>query len=347
MKNYSFICYNLLILIVVFVSSCSKEIINETQRLYVIDNSEFNIHADKTNALETTKGINKAIEHAKAEGYNVVKLTKGDYLIHCIGEGDWYPVNGIFVPTNMTLDLTDARLHVNPNQSPNYALIQIDHVENATVIGGHLIGDRALHDPSHTHGYGIQVIASDNVIIKDVKIEGMTGDGIIFTTYIYMDFYGRFPSKNVSVTGCDISDCGRQGIHVIQAKGIDISHNNIHDISGGNHQYGIDINPNDAWHSVVEDVRIHNNRFENCTNGSMRLWNGSQIEVYENHMENQGLFCVSPRQVHIHNNVLTGNGTIYIGDGSVDICAPTEGKYKNECLKITDLSVKTGEFLCH
>lgn len=345
MKKLIVLGYKLFMLIVL-LASCSKEIRDQTQTLYIIPNSEFGIHADKTNAPETTEGINKAIEYAKAEGYKAVKLTKGDYLIHCIGESDWYPVNGIFIPTNMTVDLSDARLHVEPNTSPHYALIQIDHVENATVIGGHLIGDRSTHTPNHIQGYGIQVIASNNVTIKDVKIEGMTGDGIIFTTYTYMNFYGKFPSKNVLVTGCDISDCARQGIHVIQAKGIEISNNNLHDISGGNHQYGIDINPNGAWQSVVDNVSIHNNRFENCNNGSMRIWNGTNIQVYDNHMENQGLFCVSPQQVHIHKNVLTGNGTIYIGNESVDVCAPTEGKYKNECLKVTNLSTQTGDFSC-
>lgn len=350
-KHKSFImarhCCEVLTLILLLFSSCTKETDADLEKVYIIRNNEFGIRADKTNAQATTDGINQAIDQAKAEGYNIVKLTDGDYLIHCVGETDWYPVNGIFVPTNMTLDLTDARLHVEPNNSKHYALIQIDHVENVTVIGGRLIGDRSQHDKSHVSGYGIQVIASGNVTIKDVKIEGMTGDGIIFTVYTYMHFYGRFPSKNIAVTGCDISDCGRQGIHVIHAKGVDISNNNFHDISGAVHQYAVDINPNSAWHSIAEDVKIHNNTFRNCTNGSMRLWNGNDIEVYENQIENLGIFCVSPQRVHIHKNVLTGNGTIYIGNGSVDICVPTEGQYKNECLKVTDLSTQTSDFSHH
>jgi len=340
--------YTILTIIFLLVISCTKESDDDsdTQKVYVINNTMFGIRADKTDAIATTNGINKAIEQAKAEGYNVIKLTKGDYLIHCVGENYFYPVNGIFVPTNITLDLTDARLYVEPNSSSHYALLQIDHVENATVIGGHIIGDRSQHDKSHISGYGIQVIASRNVAIKDVKIEGVTGDGIVFTTYIYMHFFGRFPSKNVSVTGCDISDCGRQGIHVIQARGVEIRNNNFHDILGSSSQYAIDINPNGAWQSIVDDVKIHNNTFENCTNGSMRLWNGNDIEVYENHMKNQGIFCVSPSEVYIHNNTLTDNGSIYIGDGSIDICVPTEGEYKNEYFKLTDLSTKTSNFSC-
>lgn len=338
--------YKLLLLMLLLFSACSKESDTDTEKVYIINNATFGIRSDKTDAVATTNGINKAIEQAKADGYNIIKLTEGDYLIHCTGETDWYPENGIFVPTNITLDLTGARLHVAPNNARHYALIQIDHVENATVIGGHIIGYREQYDKNHIAGYGIQVIASRNVTIKDVKIEGVTGDGIVFTTYIYMLFYGRFPSKNIKVTGCDISDCGRQGIHAIQTSGLEISDNKIHDILGGTNQYGIDINPNGAWQSVVEQVKIHNNTFENCTNGAMRLWNGNDIEVYENHMKNQGIFCVSPNGVYIHNNTLTDNGSIYIADGSIDICVPTEGEYKNDFFKLTDLSTKTANFSC-
>lgn len=340
------------VLLLLLLCSCSEkaDVFVDAERVYVINNSVFGIRADKTEATTTTDGINQAIEWAKAEGYNVVKLTKGDYLIHCIGETDWYPVNGIFVPTNMTLDLTDARLYVEPKASQHYALIQIDHVENVTVVGGHLIGDRDRHDSSHTAGYGIQVIASNNVTIKDVKIEGMTGNGIIFTMYTYMLFYGRFPSENVLVTGCDISDCGRHGIYAIQTSGLEIADNYFHDLLGYQHQYAIDINPNPAWQSVMEHVKIHNNTFRNCTAG-LRLYGGNDMEVCGNHFENLSIFALYCQRVRIWKNVLTESGSIYVSKSSEDrasedFCIPTEGENKNECARVTDNSIKTGDFSC-
>lgn len=340
------------LIVLLLLCACSKDtdVLTDEEKVYVIHNSTFGIRADKTEAVATTDGINRAIERAKAEGYQVVKLAKGDYLIHCIGETDWYPVNGIFVPTNMTLDLTDARLYVEPNTSRHYALIQIDHVENATVIGGHLIGDRDQHEDSHTAGYGIQVIASNNVTIKDVKIEGMTGHGIIFTMYTYMLFYGRFPSKNVLITGCDISDCGRHGVYAVQTSGLEIANNHFHDLTGYQHQYAIDINPNPEWKSVMENVKIHNNTFQDCTNG-MRLYGGNDMEVYDNHFENLSIFALYCQRVRIYRNLFTASGSIYVSKSSdtrasEDFCIPTEGADKNECSRITDYSTKTEHFTC-
>lgn len=353
MRYYS----KLLIIMCVLVSSCTKDEEQYTDRgivpekTFVIDNNAFGIKADKTEAKATTDGINKAIEKAKSEGYNTVKLNKGDYLIYCVNESDWYATDGIFIPTNMTLDLGEAKLYVEPNDAPHYALIQIDHVENVTVRGGHIIGDRAQHtNKNHALGYGIQVIASRNVKIENVKIESVTGSGIIFTTYVYISFHGKFPSKNVKVTGCDISDCGKHGIHAVENKGLEISNNKIYNIRGSLDQYAIDINPNSAWKSVMENVKINNNIIENCNNG-MRLWGGSDIEVYENHFENLNIFGIHCQRVQIYKNTLTDTGTIYISASSEnglseDYCIPTEGDKKNICYKITDNSTKTPNFTC-
>ena len=69
-------CCCFLLLALLFIVPCSKDTdaISGVDRVYVISNAEFGIRADKTNAKATTVGINKAIEQAKAEGYNVVEL---------------------------------------------------------------------------------------------------------------------------------------------------------------------------------------------------------------------------------------------------------------------------------
>jgi hypothetical protein len=78
----------------------------------------------------------------KAEGFEKIKLTKGEYLISSKGNDRWsYPKDGIFVPSNTSLDLSDATLTLEPNNNEIYNMIIVDHVENVTITGGHLIGE--------------------------------------------------------------------------------------------------------------------------------------------------------------------------------------------------------------
>ncbi|MDR1938183.1 MAG: hypothetical protein LBQ73_06780, partial [Tannerellaceae bacterium] len=101
------------------LAGCStSELINGDSgigdKVFVINNAEFGIRSDKTNARATTDGINRAIETAKEEGYNVVKFAPGDYLISC--ENPWWdlPRDGIFLCSKMTFDLGTARFFAEP-----------------------------------------------------------------------------------------------------------------------------------------------------------------------------------------------------------------------------------------
>ena len=108
MKNY---CK---LLIILFFVSCSKPVDENTgphaDEVFVINNAMFGISSDKTNARQTTDGINNAIKQAKAEGYTSVKLSPGNYLIRCTGATGYQDWDGIFMPNNITLDLAGVKL---------------------------------------------------------------------------------------------------------------------------------------------------------------------------------------------------------------------------------------------
>lgn len=347
-------CAKLLILICLIASSCSKDDDQDTfqEKIYVIDNNAFGIKSNKTEGKVTADGINKAIQKAKAEGYNTVKLTKGDYLIYCVNEGDFYATEGIFVPTGITLDLGEARLHAEPNNDPHYVVIQIDHAENAGVRNGYIIGDRAQHkDKSHNAGYGIQVIASWNVKIENVKIESVTGSGVICTMYNYLIFGGKLPSRNVKISGCDISDCGSHGIHAVENVNLEISNNKISNVVGGPiEQFGIDINPHGTWKSQMKNVKVYNNTIQNCKTGGIRLYGGSNIEVSGNYLANLGIRGIRCQGVKILKNTIGDIYTFPSTSDSVneDYCIPLDGDNKNDCdpAKIKDNSAKTANFTC-
>lgn len=337
--------------------SCVTEIVNTDgdsgvpEKVYVINNAQFGIRSDKTNARATNDGINAAIRKAKKEGYNVVKLTAGDYLIVPHPNG-YEHEDGIYVPSFMTLDLTDAKLYIEPNGYTEYTLIRLHLVENVTIVGGHLIGDKDEHDYTtiqHTHefGCGIQIISSRNITIKDMKIERMTGDAMI------MDFHMIWPtdhrlSRNIKVLNCEMSHCRRQGISICHARDVEVAYNKIHDIGGTSPGAGIDIEPGggENWHSTVDRVNIHHNEFYDIPSMGVCIVSGSttDIEVADNYFKDARVVIDWwTARIRVVRNTMTGNCGM-AARICTDVYMPIEGPNKNtvESTHVTNCSRLTG-----
>lgn len=149
--------------------------------VYNLELKKWNIHNDGTHSIETTKGLNNALQWAKTNGKTTFKVPSGTYLIAA--------GNRINMVSNMVLELDkNAILQKETNSLEIYDMIYMgSDVKNAIVRGGTLRGDRDTHDYSkkgrytggtHEWGYGINISGAENVIIENMKIEKMTGDGI-------------------------------------------------------------------------------------------------------------------------------------------------------------------------
>ena len=348
--------FYLVFFLMLAVYSCSSEHDGDSEYdVYVINNQEFGINPDRTNAVGTTDGINAAIFKAKADGYLRIKLTAGEYLIQCADNGRWVPpTGGIFVPSDITLDLTGAKIYLEPNDDEYYGVIQLDHVKNVTIIGGHLIGDRHQHlyvgESSHEFGFGVNMYSSENIILKDMTIEAMTGDAIHMGDYGFVKASEETLCKHIRITGCEFFDCRRQGVSVVHASDVEIDHNTIYNIHGTDPQFGIDIEPEVAYGRWVDDVKIHHNTIRNCV-GGISFHGGTDMEAYENQLDGICLIAVYSQRVHIYKNTVTSPGYISAGKGSVqrpcqDICIPITGELKNNCKTVVNGSIQTGNFSC-
>ena len=164
-------------------------------QVYNLDSTEmakWNIYNDGTHPYETTKGINQALIWAKDNGKTDVKVPSGTYLISKGVTGDNVN-NKVNLVSNVTLQLDqDATFKKETNGLEGYAVVYVGPgVQNATIEGGTLEGDRYTHDYSqkegswsagtHEWGYGINVAGGRNITIQGMTIKNMTGDGIITT----------------------------------------------------------------------------------------------------------------------------------------------------------------------
>jgi hypothetical protein len=282
---------------------------------YTIDNETFGISDSGSDARANTDGINAALQWASESGYNKVKLASGFYLVECRQLNRYgLPDDGILIPSDMTLDLGDAVLQLAPNSATCYNIIAFSAVSNAAVLNGTLIGDRDEHSytsgSSHEFGFGIGVNASSDILISGVKIQDTTGDGIILRGNGKSLSQGMIASSSVNVSYCDISNCRRNGISVVNAIDCVLSNNVIHDINGTAPQYGIDVEIEQDC--SADNLQIFENTIYGCVTGAICANNGSNYDIYSNTCIGNNILAVKSSDVSITGNTMQGNTCIRV-----------------------------------
>ena len=145
-------------------------------REYVLELERFGISNDGSNPVETSRGLNRALQHAKTSGANRIVFPKGVYLI---SETD--PV--VIDHQDTIIDLNGATLQINANGLPKYSVMEIvDGAQNVRVTNGTLRGDRDRHEfggkmKSHEWGHGLIVHGGRNLEIDHLRLTNVTGDG--------------------------------------------------------------------------------------------------------------------------------------------------------------------------
>ena len=351
---------HLLLVQFALLAGCTKDDGTVDERIFVIDNAAFGISANRTNARATTDGINAAIEKACDEGYNVVRFTPGEYLITCVSPEWAYPMDGIFLQSRMTFDLGEAKFYVEPNDASGYAVFQMDRRENVTIIGGEVIGDKHEHIyPSdatermqHQHGSGIYIYGCENILIKDMKIRAVTGDGIKVISYNYMYIYGMFMNDNVRITNCTFDDCGMRGVGIRHTENIEIDNcrftrfsNQINLIGTGG------IVTMDYTQIPIRNIKLHDNYFEDCGGGALSVTNAEDVEICDNYLENGHITIVICNRTKVYRNTVVTGAIAPLGDGggkfNHDLCIPTDGPNKNDA-KVSSpyVSINSQGFVC-
>ncbi len=161
--------------------------VQNVQKKVVIELAQFGIRNDGTRPVETTKGINQALQWASKQGHTVVSLPAGTYLIDKNSQ--------INMVSRMTLELNDkVVLQKEANSKEQYKLLHVPYdASDVALKGGVYRGDKNQHDYSrketphtpgtHESGYGIAVEGATNVTIDGVKAVDFTGDGLVLGGY--------------------------------------------------------------------------------------------------------------------------------------------------------------------
>ena len=250
---------------------------------------------------DDTAAIQAAIDSLPATG-GTVFVPAGHYMINA--------TNGIKLHSHTRLKMdTMATLEVIPTSANRYMLIQIYNATDVRVVGGNLVGERYRHmGTSGEWGYGINVTASTNVVLKDVKISNFWGDGIWIGAKDVNKVHVR--SDYVTVNGVVSSNNRRQGLSIGPAQHVYIVNSTFQNTNGTLPEAGIDIEP--MTEGLTNTIRLENNTFAgNNGNGIEMHANISDIAIVGNTMKGNrgfGVLGVSAVGITVSGNTMTENG---------------------------------------
>lgn len=229
---------------------------------------------DDTKAIQDAMDANYtayAPDGTKMTAYYPVYIPAGTYLIDGKYSGFTDPhMGGIKLHSGQRVYMdADCVIQVKTNDGAFYNAFSVYQCENVEIHGGKIIGERQTHTNTATsvQGYGIDIIASDNVLIDNVDISDMRGDAIVVNG-IYVTVDGKTVcqseySNRITIQNCHLHDCARQGISMLAGNNVTISNNTIHDIWGNAPKGGIDIEPLDDCDDV-HDIIVENCRIYDC-----------------------------------------------------------------------------------
>jgi hypothetical protein len=353
----------LIIVPLLVLAGCSiSEVINgdsgNADKIFVINNAGFGIHSDKTNARATTDGINRAIETAREEGYNVIKFAPGDYLIACDNPTYDNPRDGIFLCSKMTFDLGTARFFAEPTDNPNTAVFQLERVEYVNITGGEVTGNMVIE--AGQYGVAFNMLACEHVLIRDVKIKSVSSCGIRLSSF--GDYYVRQTlfNEHVRVTGCEFEDCGWEGINIAHGVHIEIDSNRFVNFPvdrPGNHAWGMSAIRVLRYGTDrrLQYINIHHNEFDRC-NAAIIVSSSEDVEISDNLLKETkmiGIGVTDSHRVKVYRNTLeTPDARVNIAHNiqdeyNEDICVPTSGANKNDGKVVWDATTRqSANFKC-
>ncbi len=250
---------------------------------------------------DDTAAIQAAIDSLPASG-GTVYVPAGHYMINAT------KAIKMRSHTRLLMDKM-ATLEVIPNSAGRYWVIKVWGVSDVRVVGGNLVGDRVKHrGTSGEWGYGINVVASKNVILKNVNLSNFWGDGIWIGAKTYNKVHVR--SDYVTVTGIVSSNNRRQGLSIGPAQHVYIVNSTFQNTNGTLPEAGIDIEP--MTEGLTNTIRLENNTFANNNGNGIELHaNISDIAIVGNTMTGNrgfGVLGVSAPYVTVTGNHATLNG---------------------------------------
>lgn len=240
-----------------------------------------------------------AIQHALDKSDNVI-VPAGTYLVNA--------VTNLKLTDRKNMHITimaGAEIKAITTDASHYYVFALLRCNNVVIDGGGTItGDTDTHTGTDGEwGYGIQIYHCTNIVVKDLEIQKMWGDGVYIGDYI-----DGQQCENIIVRDCYLHNNRRQGISICYAKSVLVDNCLITNISGAAPQSGIDIELEGNASTLVaqSDIRIKNTKITKCAGPSIQIYGDATGIVIDNCLADGNLDLIknSAGAVEVYNSKL-------------------------------------------
>ena len=215
---------------------------------------------------DDTVAINTALSTLSSHNTNTLYIPAGTYQIDAVYlPGHSY---GITPQSGQTIRMADGAVleEIPGSDDTEAAIIRIRGVNNVTISGGKIVGDRSSHSDAYDGGTGIEIGGSSDITLDGVTITDCYGDGI------YLINRNGSGASNVTIKNCTVSNSCRNNISVVAASNVTIDNCTLQNAHGLMPETGIDIEPNSD--TDVSGVTISNTTImKNGTYASIQITN--------------------------------------------------------------------------
>ena len=255
---------------------------------------------------DDTEAIQDAID-ATLPG-ETLYIPAGTFLIDPLfkGPNQWGSIvdrMGIYPHSNMTIILdNDAVLQAIPSAEEIYCVVSLENVDNVTISGGTIKGERYGHiGTTGEHGRVLGIWSSSDIEIVNTTIADAWGDGV----YMWDDTNKK--TENIHFCNVTVKNSRRQGIGIVGADKVLIENSKILNTIGTSPESGINCEPNPG--QQVTNVVIRNCEIAGNFGTGVRF-DGVDSATYGNRLEDSVVKDNGYNGIYIDNsqdNILTRN----------------------------------------
>lgn len=202
---------------------------------------------------DDTAAIQAAID-AAGGSHGTVLVPDGVYMVEAVTK------RRLTLKSNMTFKMSPgAVIKAIPNGAIRYFVLSISGVVNVTVTGGTLEGDRDKHKgEAGEWGIGLYIgPGARNITVNNLNSNNMWGDG----------FYVQ-GARGVTLCQVSADHNRRQGLSVIEANNMVVTHSVFKNTKGTLPSAGIDLEPNEATQKIT-NIQIRHSKFIDNAGGGI------------------------------------------------------------------------------